>query len=168
MNRKKLIKNLLQIYGPEELGRIRRVASEIPEGVLGPVHEITKGHNGPLGIDGTPAPGQYIEETKTIILYEDDFKPKVLFHEIGHSIYHECSEITGITNSEYKNSLYEIETEGDGLSWEKGAAEFCANAYQLYKTGTISTNEESERFRGLAEKRDLRVRSCNNSVPSEG
>lgn len=153
MNRNELVEKLRQIYVSEELERITEVVSEIPERVLGPVHEITKGHNGPPGKNGAPALGQYIEETKAIILYEDAFNPKVLFHEIGHSIYHEWPEITEITNSDYENdSLHEIETTGEGLSWEKGAAEFCANAYQLYKTETISTDEDPERFRSLADK----------------
>jgi hypothetical protein len=153
VNREELVKKLHKIYVSEELERIEKVVSEIPEKVLGPLHDITKGDNGPLAGDGAPAPGEYKKETKTIIFYENTFNPKVLVHEIGHSIYHECSEITEITNSEYeKDRLHVIETEGEGLSWENGAAEFCANAYQLYKTQSISTDEDPRRSQSLAEK----------------
>jgi hypothetical protein len=153
MNRNELVEKLRQIYVSEQLERITEVVSEIPEWVLGPVHEITKGHNEPAGIEGIPAKGEYKEETKTVILYENSFCPKVVFHEIGHSIYHEFPEITEITECEYKKDpLQEMETAGEGLSWEKSAAEFCANAYQLHKTGTISTDEDPEKFRSLADK----------------
>ena len=152
MNREELVQKLQQIYGSEELEQIKEVASQIPKQALSPVHEIIKGHEAPPGINGIPADGEYKEDTKTLLLYGEDFKPKVLFHEIGHCIYHECPEITEVTDSEYRNSLHELETVGEGLSWEKGAAEFCANAYQLYKTGTISTDERRERFQDLANK----------------
>ena len=146
MDRERLVQKLLQIYGSGELEQIKGVASEISECFLGPVHELRKKDKG-------PAPGEYDEKTRTITLYEDNFNPKVLFHEIGHCIYHECPEIAKLTNGEYKKDVInELETTGEGLSWERAAAEFCANAYQLYKTGTISTDEAPERFRSLAEK----------------
>ena len=146
MNRNEFVEKVRQIYVSEELERITEVVSKIPEKVLVPLYDITKGHN-------ASPPGKYDNETKIITLNEDDFNPKVLFHEIGHSIYHECPEIAEITNSEYKkNPFIEIETIGEGLSWEQGAAEFCANAYQLCETETISTDEDPERFRSLAEK----------------
>lgn len=153
MSKDEVIQKLLQIYGSEELEQITGVVSEIPEEVLGPLHDIRKGCNGPQGANGIPARGEYVKETNTIILYDDAFNPNVLFHEIGHSIYHECPEITQITECEYKNDpFYKMETAGEDLSREKGAAEFCANAYQLYKTQTISTDDDPERFRSLAEK----------------
>jgi hypothetical protein len=153
MNREELSQKLQQIYGSEELERIQGVVSEIPERVLGLLHGIEKEDDAPLGQNGIPAKGEYKKESKTVILYENVFCPKVLFHEIGHCIYHECPEMTGITNCEYENDLLSLlETTGLGLSWETGAAEFCANAYQLYKTGTISTEEDPNRFRSLAEK----------------
>jgi hypothetical protein len=153
VNKDEVIQKLLKIYGSEESEQITGAVSEIPKEVLGSLHDITKGHDGPPGIKGIPAKGEYKKETKVVILYENVFCPKVLFHEIGHSIYHEFSKIAEITDSEYKKDPFsEMETTGEGLSWEKGAAEFCANAYQLYKTGSISTDEDPERFRGLAEK----------------
>lgn len=155
MNKDELVEKLHQIYVSEKLERIMEVVSEIPERVLGPIHEITKGDNAPPGSNRIPARGEYKDETKTVILYEDVFCRRVLIHEIGHSIYHECPEIAEITNREYakKEDIFRVlETRGEGLSENEGAAEFCANAYQLYKTGTISIRENPERFRSLAEK----------------
>ena len=153
MNRNELVEKFLQMYGSGKLERITEVVSEISERVLGPLHDITKGDNGPPGKNEIPAKGEYKQETKSVILYENVFCPRVLFHEIGHSIYHEFPEIAEITECEYKNDpFYKMETAGEGLSREKGAAEFCANAYQLYKTETISTDDDPERFRSLADK----------------
>jgi hypothetical protein len=140
-----LIEKLHQIYASEELDRIRGVVSEISEKTLGTLHEIIKGDNGPLGRNGVPALGEYKKETKTVVLYENAFNPNVLFHEIGHSIYHECPEIAELTDREYeKDFFHELEI--------NGAVEFCANAYQLYKTGTISTEEEPDRYRNSGRK----------------
>jgi hypothetical protein len=153
VNKNEVIQKLLEIYGSEELEQIREIASEISEEAIRPLNDIRKSHNGPSGANGIPAPGEYMKETKTIVLYENTFNPKVLIHEIGHSIYHELLDIAEIADSEYEEDFFsDVETTGEGLSWEKGTAEFCANAYQLYKTETISTNEDPERFRSLAEK----------------
>ncbi len=144
MERDRLVEELCQIYGSEEKGRIEQVVSQIPDGVLDHLFRITKGQNG-------PAHGEYDKETKTIILYEDTFNPRVLVHEMGHCIYHEIPGIADATKDDYRNDIGLPELTDESLV-EAGAAEFCANAYQLYKTKTVSTEDGPERYQDLASK----------------
>jgi hypothetical protein len=118
MERERLVKELRQIYGSEELERIEQVVSQIPDRVLDHLCGITKARNG-------PAP--------------------------GHCIYHEIPEIADVAKNEYRDDIGLPELI-DEASVETGAAEFCANAYQLYKTRTVSTGDGPERYQGLADK----------------
>lgn len=138
MEKREMAQKLCQTYPLEEEERILRIVSGIPEKILDVLQNIIKPNNSPQRGNGTPIRGKYEAETKTIMLYENTFDANILFHELGHCIYHEFAEVTEITNRVYKDDpLYEIETTGEGLSERDGASEFCATAYELYKSGDV-------------------------------
>jgi hypothetical protein len=146
MDKDQMVYKLRQAYPTEEAEAILEIVFQIPNKALDVLQDIMKSEEIPERTDGTPIRGEYQAQTRTIILYENALDSNKLFHEIGHCIYNEFSGVTEITNRSYRDDpLYEIEKTGEGLSEHDGASEFCATAYELYKSGEVT----DERYRSL-------------------